>query len=136
MLPDNTLVLLHPKLVAVAPVVRVWLGDPSDKTTWTIQFADEATDEQKAAAQAVIDAFDKDAPIVPQTITPLQARKALRQAGVFEQVQAYVATLTPAEQDEWEYALEIRRDNAILVAGAAALSLDLDELFVLGATFK
>ena len=77
--------------------------------------------------------------VVPQSLTPLQARKALRQVGLFDQVKAYVDTLSDEQKEEWEYALEIRRDNPILVQGAALMTPplteeDLDNLFILGAT--
>lgn len=76
---------------------------------------------------------------VPQAISPLQARRALRATGLKEAVDAYVATLPEEDQETWEYAVEVRRDNAIIAAGAAALvpplsSADVDNLFRLGAT--
>jgi hypothetical protein len=80
---------------------------------------------------------DAPPPPVPQAIYPLQARKALRAAGLFDAVQAHVASLSAEEQDEWEYALEIRRDHPVIVNGATALGLtkaQVDDLFRLGAT--
>jgi hypothetical protein len=74
---------------------------------------------------------------VPYSISPLQARKALRASGMKTAVDAYVANLPEAEREEWEYATEIRRTNATLLAGAVLLSLtdeNLDDLFRLGAT--
>ena len=43
---------------AVAPIDGISIGDPGNKATWAIQFRPEATDPQKAAAQAVLNAFD------------------------------------------------------------------------------
>ena len=65
-------------------------------------------------------------------ITPRQARLALLNAGLFDAVEAYIATLPKAAQVEWEYANEIRRDHALLTQAAAALGLtdaQLDALF-------
>lgn len=76
-------------------------------------------------------------PVVPSAITPLQARKALREAGLKDAVDAFIDGLDEEEQEEWEYAIEVRRDNPIIAKGAAALSLsesDVDGLFILGAT--
>lgn len=87
--------------------------------------------------QQVFDVEDAPPAPAPQAIYPLQARKALRAAGLFDQVQAYVTTLPEDEQDEWEYALEIRRDHPVIVNGAAALGLtetQVDDLFRLGKT--
>jgi len=78
---------------------------------------------------------EPDPPGVPQTITPLQARKALRAAGLHGAVTAYVASLPEDQQEEWEYAIEVRRDNLIIAAGAVMLELSdeqVDDLFRLG----
>ncbi len=45
-------------VAAVAPINGISFGDLSDKSTWRIDFQPSATDQQKAAAQAVIDNFN------------------------------------------------------------------------------
>lgn len=73
----------------------------------------------------------------PAAITPLQARKALRSAGLKAHLDAYVAGLSEAEQEEWEYATLVERSHPVIVNGGIALGLSeqqIDELFVLGAT--
>lgn len=75
-------------------------------------------------------------PEVPYSISPLQARKALRAAGLKELVDGFVTTLPEEQQEEWEYATEIRRDHPVIVAGTASLGLteeQVDGLFLLGA---
>lgn len=42
---------------AACPIDGVSIGNPNDKTTWRIDFADSATAEQRAAAQSVIASF-------------------------------------------------------------------------------
>ena len=59
------LVKLHDAIAAVCPIVGVSIGDPGDKTTWRIDFDAEATDAQKAAAQAVVLAY-VESPPAPQ----------------------------------------------------------------------
>lgn len=49
---------LHRKLAALAPIHGVSIGRRDDKATWRIDFKDEATDQQKAAASAAFAAFD------------------------------------------------------------------------------
>lgn len=49
---------LDAALRAVAPILGVSIGRQDDKSTWRIDFAPEATTEQRAAAQGVVDAFD------------------------------------------------------------------------------
>ena len=59
--PSDTTQRLVPLLLAAAPVVGLIVGNPDDKATWVVQFDDAANPEQRAAAQAVIDAYDPDA---------------------------------------------------------------------------
>jgi hypothetical protein len=73
---------------------------------------------------------------VPAPVTPLQARRALSHAGLREAVEAWVAAQPRDVQDAWEFASEIRRDDPLIAAAAAALSLStdaLDDLFALAA---
>ena len=49
---------LYQQLSVVASIYGVSIGKPNDKSTWRIDFADEATAEQRQAAQDVVDAFD------------------------------------------------------------------------------
>lgn len=74
---------------------------------------------------------------VPAAVTPLQARKALRRAGLLVTVTSAVQAAGEEAQEEWDYAVEVRRDNARLVAIAAAAGMteaDIDDLFRLAAT--
>lgn len=74
---------------------------------------------------------------VPSSLSPLQARRALRQLGLKAAVDAYVATLGEEEQEEWEYAIEVQRTGPTINNGWALLGrsqAELDDLFRLGAT--
>jgi hypothetical protein len=53
---------LHLAINAIVPIVGVSVGDPNDKTTWTVSYVQEPTDDQKTQVQAAIDAFVWDAP--------------------------------------------------------------------------
>jgi hypothetical protein len=76
-------------------------------------------------------------PFVPYGVTPLQARRALRAAGLLATVNAWVASQPNDDiRDAWEYASIIERHGAIVIAAAAALSLtdaQLDALFTAAA---
>ena len=75
----------------------------------------------------------------PQSITPLQVRRALNQAGLRSSVESAIANASQDARDAWEFASEVKRDNEILDAMAAALgmsSAQVDSLFILGATFE
>jgi hypothetical protein len=88
-------------------------------------------------ALAVLDAPPVIPSPVPQSVTPLQARKALRASGLSDAVDAYIATQSAAIQDEWEYAITVERDNPAIAAAGPALGLtdaQIDDLFRLAAT--
>ncbi len=53
--------VLQQKVDAAAPNTGISIGRWNDKATWRIDFKDQATKEQRAAAQAAIDAFDMEA---------------------------------------------------------------------------
>jgi hypothetical protein len=80
---------------------------------------------------------DAVAPVVPRTVTPLQARRALRAAGLLATVNAWVAS--QADEDikaAWEFASVIKRHDPLTLGAAAALGLtdaQLDGLFLAAA---
>ena len=45
-------------LAAVAPITGVSIGRKDDRSTWRIDFAPEATDDQKAQAAQIVASFD------------------------------------------------------------------------------
>lgn len=49
---------LHSRLSVVCPIDGVSIGDPDDKATYRVDYAITATDDQKAAADAVLVAFE------------------------------------------------------------------------------
>jgi len=51
---------LNDAIRAVCPIQGVSIGNKDDKQTWRIDFKDEATTEQRAAAADVVDAFTID----------------------------------------------------------------------------
>jgi hypothetical protein len=127
--------LLHKAISAVAPVVGVGIGDLDDRSTWRIDFAPEATTEQRVAGDAALAAFD---PIADEraavSVTPWQAREALRRAGLLGTVDAAVTALgaTSEAYVAWHYADRIRRASPLIEALAPSLGLSdaqLDALF-------
>ena len=74
---------------------------------------------------------------VPNVVSMRQARLALLQFSVLEQVNQAVANGNDADKITWEYATEVRRDYQLVANMAGALGLsetDLDNLFTLAAT--
>jgi hypothetical protein len=74
---------------------------------------------------------------VPEVVTPRQAKIALLQAGLLDDVEAGIEALEDQgmkrlAQIEWEYAQEVRRDWPLLntlAAGMGITDAQLDELF-------
>jgi hypothetical protein len=72
-----------------------------------------------------------------QSVTMRQARLALLQSGLLDQVTSAIAQGTQADQITWEYATEVCRTDSLVNNLALVLGLtnqQLDELFVLGAS--
>lgn len=86
-----------------------------------------------APTEAEVQAFLNPPPAVPGFVTNLQARKAIRAAGLKPDVDAAIAAGSEELQEEWRYAQEIRRDSARIAELAGVLGLDdaaLDALFI------
>jgi hypothetical protein len=76
---------------AVCPISGVSIGNPNDKTTWRIDFAAGATDQQKAAALAAVQAFNPNAPDVPDIISDRQFYQQMAIQGIITQAEAIAA---------------------------------------------
>ncbi|MFP5472407.1 MAG: hypothetical protein ACLGJD_02115 [Gammaproteobacteria bacterium] len=69
---------------------------------------------------------------VPASVTPLQARRALLQAGLLDEVEAALAAASAETRLAWEYATAIDRDNSLLAGVARQMNMSVeavDELF-------
>lgn len=86
------------------------------------------TAEQIAAYEAQIAAAR-----VPASITPRQCRLILMSQGLLSTVEAMIAQQDEATRITWEYALEFRRDDPLLLQLGANLGLtsqQIDEFFI------
>lgn len=75
-------------------------------------------------------------PDVPASVSPLQARRALRAANLLATVTAALEAADDETREAWEYATEIRRDNALVAAVAVGVGLtteQVDALFIAAA---
>lgn len=75
---------------------------------------------------------------VPPLVTALQARRALRSVGLTAAVDAYLdSDPTGALREDWEFATELPRGDAMIEEARVALQLSadqMDDLFRLAAT--
>lgn len=104
-----------------------------------IDYAESATTDQRQQGDAILAAFDWDAEPVPQIVTPLQARRALRQTGRLAAITESLESAGEETREAWEYATEIRRDDPILAGMAASLGMtgeQIDDLFRLAVTLS
>lgn len=119
-------------MIDIAAVKRAVRHDRFSVRGETVVMDDGTAPPTPAAIAAAAAALAGEPPPVPRSVTPVQARRALRQAGLLDQVDTLVATLPPEARDEWEYGLAVERDNPVIAAVAAALGLtaaQVDDLF-------
>lgn len=86
------------------------------------------TAEQIAAYEAQIAAAR-----VPASITPRQCRLILLQQGLLSEVEAMIQQSTDDVRITWEYALEFRRDDPLLIQLGTNLGLtsqQIDQFFI------
>src|SRR5215813_12143813 len=57
-LTPSQMMQIYDTIAIIAPIIGISFADMNDKSTWKVEFASTATDEQRAAAQAVIDKLD------------------------------------------------------------------------------
>lgn len=78
-------------ITGACPVVGVSVGDPSDKETWTVHYAAEATDQQKKSAEAIIAALDVNA-ATPWKVSTYTIVRRLEVAGLIDAADAALAS--------------------------------------------
>jgi hypothetical protein len=83
-----------------------------------------------------VPAPEREAPVIPQVVSMRQARLALLQAGLLDDVEATITTLEEpqrtATQIEWEYSTEVQRASSTtaMLAGVLGLTKEqIDEMF-------
>lgn len=75
---------------------------------------------------------------VPNSVTPRQIRRALSAAGLRATVEAAIAAAPQDVRDDWDFAIEVRRDWPMLNAMATDLGLSseqVDALFTAAAAY-
>ena len=97
--------------------------------------ADPKNADFAAIDPADIGAFEAP-PAPPLTVTPWQARTALAQAGLLDDIEALIDSLGPSNPAHiaWHYAERIRRDSPLIAALQSQIGLtdaQLDDLFAL-----
>lgn len=104
-----------------------------DGVTWTVSSLDSPTHigqrlRDYVEAGGVIEPYAAPPPPVPTTVTPRQARIALLQAGLLDAVEAAIAASDRQTQLTWEYAVEFRRDDALINGIGTQLNLTSEQI--------
>jgi hypothetical protein len=76
-------------------------------------------------------------PVIPSVVSMRQARLALLQGGLLEAVNMAVSVGGEADRITWEYATEVRREDALvqnLAVGLGLSEVQLDQLFTLASS--
>lgn len=75
--------------------------------------------------------------VIPSAVTMRQARLALLQAGLLDDIETAINSLPSPQKEaariEWEYSQEVQRHNSfvsVLAPGLGLTELDLDQMFV------
>jgi hypothetical protein len=96
--------------------------------------------EDRDAPPETIQPYVAPPPVIPQTVTARQARRALLAAGLLDQANAAVAASNnQAMQIDWDFAAEIYRNSAWIGQLASALNLNdaaVDALFTSAAAYE
>lgn len=84
----------------------------------------------------ILDVDYQEAVVIPQSITPRQARLKLLEVGLLDELEAIITT-NHSWQIEWEYATEVKRDSQVIDAVATQAGLtseQIDQLFIKAST--
>lgn len=94
---------------AVCPIQGVSFGTLTNKATWSIQFNDEATAQQRLDAQAVLDAFDAAAAEEP-AVESAAAMLGRQREAALEDLDAMIAALPAAQQKPLRLIQQLLKD--------------------------
>lgn len=126
----NIAAALDQAIRVVCPIVGVSIGDASDKRTWRLDFATEASVEQQAAAKAVLEAFDPAK--LPWRVSKKAIRERLYVAGKLKAANdaLYAATDDDAvmRAQLWDDADSIMSDDQRARAFLVAIGADPDKV--------
>lgn len=103
----NTTQALHEAIAAVCPIDGVSVGRWDDRLMWRVNYKPEATPDQKAAAQTVVDTFD--------TLVPVKSEFCVRVDTDAEAVRA--KHLSPGSGMALTYQEKFAQAQAVLAMG-------------------
>ena len=93
---------LDAQLTAACPGILNSLGDWNDKSTWILRYPDSATDAEKAAAQAVVDAAPVPLIMAHRYVAKLDIIDRLNAAGKLDAVLPACSSLSDADKAKLE----------------------------------
>lgn len=107
----------------VCPISGVYIGKTNDKSTWGFHPLETATDEQKTAAQAVIDAADLSIIDDVMEISKLTIVDRLIAAGKINDAMSAMSA-NPIAKMRWDAAVAIDIKDESVIALLTAIGVD------------
>lgn len=115
-------------------LVERWYDDPGAPSPWHLPTETTAVESRGLVTRV---SYPKAPNTCPDEVSSLQMRRALRQSGMRDQVDAFIESSGEETKESWEYATRIPRGHSLVREVAAALKMsaaDVDQLFRLAAT--
>lgn len=111
-------------------VSDIWPTQPEDTVEITEEQWQEFINNQGLRIWNGEEVIVYDPPTLPSilVVTPRQARLALLNAGLLEQVESLVDSIGGATKITWEYATEVRSDDPLIISLAAQVPLTEQQL--------
>lgn len=123
----------NPQQYGLYPIV----GDEPVHDAQTQVLAGPAYELDGQSVRRVYTVTAKPAAPIPQSVSMRQARLALLDAGLLDDVEALMSSMPRAAQIEWEFASEVQRNSQLVEAVKTSAHMDdemIDSLFIKAAT--
>lgn len=128
--------VLHNAIAAVCPIVGVTIGSDSDRTTWRVDFASDATDAQKAAGLAALVAFDPNAPEPMRYISKRIVVERLSAAGKLAAAFAALGGPGALQYERWSASASVDTENPDVIKLLTAIGADLPTILAPTSSIK
>ena len=117
---------LKKKIAEVCPITEICIGKEDDKTTWRIDYSDDATDDEKTAAQAVIDNADLS---ILNDVKYIPCKDVIERLSALGKYETVKAAMSEVQKDIFFSLKEgIATDDAGVIALLTACGIDASQV--------
>lgn len=107
----------------LAPIENFFHEPDGDKSSWVVQFKDNATQAQIDAVNAFIAAYDESKLDVPEYVTRYQFKRAVLDSGQLANLKAAYPNLTDEAKLYWDEADRVGRNSILITELQAELGI-------------